>query len=294
MCAVVRLLRCVMIGPYLHLVSANHAEIRLERPATLELHRAGEGAIKRFSPTPSDASVIEITGLEPRTRYAYSVGGVSGEFVTAPPDDSLEPFTALVYGDNRTDDEAHAAVASAMERTPSDFLLHTGDFVGDSRRQKDWDRFFDVERTLLRDRCVFGAIGNHDVLDDGRAYEHYFGAQNQTMRWAFVRFFFVSSNDDSPQKWLDSELSAHDGENVRWRVVVLHHGPYASGPHGPNPDIKESTLASWRTHQVDLILSGHDHIYERGVANGLRYVVSGGGGAPPYPIEQEIPTTRKA
>jgi hypothetical protein len=45
---------------------------------------------------------------------------------------------------------------------------------------------------------------------------------------------------------------------------------------------------------VDLVLSGHDHIYERGDAGALKYIISGGGGAPLYRIAQPVATTRKA
>ena len=33
-------------------------------------------------------------------------------------------------------------------------------------------------------------------------------------------------------------------------------------------------------HDVDLVLNGHDHNYERLMVNGIPYVVTGGGGAP--------------
>jgi hypothetical protein len=47
-----------------------------------------------------------------------------------------------------------------------------------------------------------------------------------------------------------------------------------------------------RRHRVDLVISGHDHAYERGDDEGLRYVVSGGGGAPLYRRRDERAMTR--
>jgi hypothetical protein len=38
-----------------------------------------------------------------------------------------------------------------------------------------------------------------------------------------------------------------------------------------------------RERKVDLVLAGHDHAYERGEGRGLKYIVSGGAGAPLYP-----------
>ena len=47
-------------------------------------------------------------------------------------------------------------------------------------------------------------------------------------------------------------------------------------------------------HKVNLVISGHDHIYERGWAGKLAYLVTGGGGAPTYKIKSTLPQTRKA
>jgi MYXO-CTERM domain-containing protein len=47
-------------------------------------------------------------------------------------------------------------------------------------------------------------------------------------------------------------------------------------------------------HKVDLLLSGHDHIYERGDGGPLKYIISGGGGAPLYRISPPMLATRKA
>ena len=44
-------------------------------------------------------------------------------------------------------------------------------------------------------------------------------------------------------------------------------------------------------HGVDLLFSGHDHIYERGQGVGIKYIISGGGGAPLYRTSK-VATTR--
>ena len=42
-------------------------------------------------------------------------------------------------------------------------------------------------------------------------------------------------------------------------------------------------------HGVDVVFSGHDHIYQRGEHGGLRYIVSGGGGASLYAVRCGVP-----
>jgi hypothetical protein len=96
------------------------------------------------------------------------------------------------------------------------------------------------------------------------------------------------------RRWLDAELSRTAEEpGVDHRFVVLHHGPFSSGPHGANARIVSTgALATLRRHAVSLVLAGHDHAYERGEGAGLKYIVSGGGGAPLYQRKKTQPETR--
>jgi tartrate-resistant acid phosphatase type 5 len=82
--------------------------------------------------------------------------------------------------------------------------------------------------------------------------------------------------------WLKSRLQA---STARFQIVYMHHPPYSSGPHGSTLEMRWP----YREWGVDLVLSGHDHIYERVVVGGLTYVVSGLGGAGPYPLRDRIP-----
>src|SRR5207302_10204253 len=85
----------------------------------------------------------------------------NGAFTTAPEDDRA--FSFLLYGDNRTDAASHAAVVQRMQQTPGDFLVQTGDMVYDGSEPALWTQFFAIEHDLLRDRCLFAALGNHEI-----------------------------------------------------------------------------------------------------------------------------------
>ena len=64
-----------------------------------------------------------------------------------------------------------------------------------------------------------------------------------------------------------------------WQVVVLHHPPYSSGSeHGPSPEFRWP----YRDWGADLVLSGHEHAYERLTEAGLTYVIDGLGGQDRY------------
>ena len=182
--------------------------------------------------------------------------------------------------------------------------------VQDGASAANWQTFFDIEKPLLREYALLPAIGNHELYDDasGTNFARYFGFPDDggvarpygTTRFGNARFFFLNGMDDwssgEERQWLQRELSRADGEaGLTWRFAVVHHGPWSAGPHGPNTKLIEAGVPQLlAAHRVDLLFAGHDHIYERGDAGVLKYIVSGGGGAPLYRDLHATPTTRKA
>src|SRR5262249_10176343 len=151
----------------------------------------------------------------------------------------------------------HAAVVRQMGTATGDFLVNTGDMVADGREPSDWQTFFDIERELLRDRCVFAAVGNHEIkLGDPRgegAFLRYFGRDDAgseprrlygSFRWSNTRFFLLNAMDTwtgDERSWLRAELErALTEPGLLHRMVVLHHGPFSSGKHGPNQRLADS------------------------------------------------------
>jgi acid phosphatase type 7 len=306
-------------GPYLQELGPNAVTVRVEvdppQPVTLEIAGAADGGPKRVeSKEPKALHSLRVGALDSAHKYTYTVraGGASqgGTFTTAPKEDAKGRFTFLVYGDNRSDPVAHASVVRAMQQAPSDFLVNTGDYVEDGREASDWQQFFDAEGPMLRDRCMFGCVGNHELIERaGDNYLRYFGATIDptkelprlygSFRWQNTRFFLLNGQDtfDSGAEieWLKGALDAAGKEpGLGWRIAVVHFGYRSAGPHGDNPRMLSAGVDRLlREKKVDLVLSGHDHIYERGEEKGMRYVVSGGGGAPLYRVKNPLPSTRK-
>jgi 3',5'-cyclic AMP phosphodiesterase CpdA len=196
-----------------------------------------------------------------------------------------------------------------MLDAPGELLINSGDLVENGALPAQWQRFFDIEEPLIGSRCLYSAIGNHELHESsGERFLHYFGTDDpkevglkrlyRTVRWGNIRFFFLNGMDDftgtDERKWLDGELAKSDAEaNLKWRIVVVHHGPWSSSLHGNNLKLRNGGLIDvFHAHKIDLVVSGHDHVYERGEENGLMYLVSGGGGAPLYKVGDPIPSTK--
>ncbi len=301
-------------GPYLMDVQPSSVAVlfELEEPrAATVVARSAAGDEVRAESLAGGFHEVVLDGLAPRTAYDYSVtlddgAEARGSFQTAPrPGEG--PVEILVMGDNRTDATAHAAVVRAMAEHPADFVLNTGDMVAHGDSPEDWARMFDVQEPLLRSTPLFPALGNHELYQSGRGLERFLrytrvprelGGRETYYGFTYglVRVLVVDSNqdweeDDEQRSWLEEQLAAAEAApEVRHVIVAMHHGPYSSGHHGGNEDMLASGLPELlRERGVSLVLSGHDHMYERGSVDGLHYIVTGGGGAPLYPVNARAP-----
>jgi hypothetical protein len=303
--------------PYLQALGSDRVLVRFELAepgrASVVVTGPGDGAPQTFDASePSAFHSVGVHGLTPATTYHYEVHAgsavESGQFTTAPID--ARPFSFVVYGDSRSDPSTHAAIADALLKAPGDFLVGTGDLTARGDDPEEWSSFFSIECKLIADRCLFSAIGNHELVgsEGGGApsFLRYFATGLtsgeprlfDTFRWGDTRFFVLNAMDDfsgTEREWLERALDKADAEpGLEHRFVVAHIGPYSSGPHGNNQRMHAAGIPDLlRKHHVDLVFSGHDHIYERGEADGLKYIVSGGAGAPLYPIRHVLPTTGK-
>ena len=305
-------------GPYLQSLGRAGVTVKVEleapAPAALEVYAAGtERRIAGAESLESrDFHALRVAGLDPGTTYDYRV--VSGDakselghFTTAPTGDP--PFRFLVYGDSRSDHAAHEAITRALVAAPGEFLVNTGDMVLAGKDPADWSAFFRIEGPLLRDHCVFACVGNHELSRGDPAGEvaflRYFSGADEngertrlygSFRWSNTRFFLLNAMDTwtgEERDWLRNELDRAMYEpGLVHRVAVLHHGPFSSGPHGANPALaSQGIVGLMASGKIDLVLAGHDHVYERGDGEGLKYVISGGAGAPVYEHKLSAPQT---
>jgi len=247
---------------------------------------------------------LRLSNLLPDTRYRYTLTGPGitpqeGEFASAPAPGHAAPFQFAIYGDTRSQERPHRAVVEALVREGPAFAIHTGDLIEDGRSEAMWQQFFDIEAPLLRRVPFVPVIGNHEIvrplssgIDNYRRYVHVtpdgpMPELDYVFRYGNARFVLANSYDDwtgVAREWLDGELGRARREAPNdWLFVVMHWGPRSSGPHGDNEMLQVAGIDRvLRRHRVDLVIAGHDHIYERGDDDRIRYLVTGGGGAPLY------------
>ncbi len=89
--------------------------------------------------------------------------------------------------------------------------------------------------------------------------------------------FVNGSGNDVTNGWLDAQLSSPAAQNARFRIVAIHVPTYCERWIDGNAGLRANLAPRLEQYGVDLCLSGHMHGYERGLHNGVNYVIAGGG-----------------
>jgi 3',5'-cyclic AMP phosphodiesterase CpdA len=158
-------------------------------------------------------------------------------------------------------------LASWRSRFAFDTVLMLGDNLYGSERPKDYAKKFEIPYKPLLDAGVkfYASLGNHDDPEQ-RLYKHFnMGGERY---YSFkpkngVRFFAIDSNyvDKRQLDWLDRELAASGSD---WKIMFFHHPLYSSGAtHGSAELQREQLEPVFLKHGVNVVLTGHEHFYER-------------------------------
>lgn len=250
---------------------------------------------------------VRLSGLQPGTRYHYKVISTragtqpdarAGTFVTAPAGSGSFSFAA--FGDSRDNPILLEALAGKVAAAAPAFFIHVGDFVSNGRNSALWRRdFFAPAAALLRTAPLLPVLGNHENY--APQYFEYFAppaveSGSRTEAWYSCNYgcahvtVLDSQQDLRPTSaqygWLRRDLASERAAAATWRIVALHTPVYSSSLHGGDALIQKHLVPLWEAYRVSLVLSGHDHVYVRSVKNGVTYIITGGGGAPLYPVNQ--------
>jgi hypothetical protein len=197
----------------------------------------------------------------------------------------------IAFGDAGTGNVTQQEVADVMERWVTsghrvDALVEAGDDVYPDGHPSKFAATLDTPyRDLRATRPLWVALGNHDVAGGyGDDQLRYLGLPGMPYAKTLsgVQLLFLDANhpDDLQAQWLDAQLT-ESGPDLR--VVVFHQPAYSCAAHGSTPAVIQWWVPILEKHRVALVISGHDHYFERfKSANGVTYVVTGGGGAGIY------------
>ncbi|MFJ9007208.1 purple acid phosphatase family protein [Streptomyces canus] len=260
-------------------------------------------------------------------------------FRTAPASPGKFVFTA--FGDQGVGTAAAANDNLLLRQKPA-FHLHAGDIcyadgngqglTSDGYDPGFWDLFLKQNEEVARSVPWMVTTGNHDM----EAWYSPDGYGGQLARWSLpdsgfdprsapgvysfvygnVGVVALDANDVSYEiqanfghtggkqtKWLEKKLAElRAAEGIDFIVVYFHHCAYSTSSHASDGGVRAEWLPVFERHQVDLVINGHNHVYERTDAirggevgrtvpvggatdptrDGIVYVTAGGGGRDLY------------
>jgi 3',5'-cyclic AMP phosphodiesterase CpdA len=173
------------------------------------------------------------------------------------------------FGDESPEQMQTAAqIAKTHAVFPFDIMLTAGDNIYGSERPQDFKNKFEIPYKPLLDAgvTVYASLGNHDAQE-----QRYYKLFNMNGKLYYsvkapkqdVRFFMLNSMYMDPEqvKWFENELKT---SMELWKIVVFHHPLYSSGKtHGSSLSLRATLEPLLIKYRVSVVLTGHDHIYER-------------------------------
>ncbi len=206
-------------------------------------------------------------------------------------------FSFVVIGDNRPSGGwrqpgvYEQLLADAVSRGP-DLYFNVGDVVysGEFREYVDFVRATSAIRAPL-----FIAMGNHEdsIGKEGQDnFLHFFGKLFYSFDYGNSHFVILNANvvghrytlSEQQIEWLEMDLEEHSNAE---HVFVFIHQPVYKYAHGlEDPSVESRLRRIFESHGVDCVFQGHEHMFYSGEEGGVRFFITGGGGAeldPQYP-----------
>ncbi|MHB1002034.1 MAG: metallophosphoesterase family protein [Armatimonadota bacterium] len=229
-------------------------------------------------------------------------GGGGGGNPTEP---SVDQYTFAVFGDNKPDDtsdqqpEVFSKVLQSLRTYNTVFAVTCGDSINtpydDDRFESIYNEYTNMIKSFYGEK-VYQTIGNHDIEGSGTR-QNFFKEMNGGL---FYSFDYLNSHFVV----LDSEIIGQEaritGDQLDWlkddlrkasaadhRFVFLHRPLYPADGHTGRcidmyPAERDALHKLFADNKVDIVFSGHEHIFYDRKKDGVRYIITGGAGSPLY------------
>jgi 3',5'-cyclic AMP phosphodiesterase CpdA len=234
---------------------------------------------------------VAVTDLEPGTAYVYRVGdrarGLWSDACSFKTDDGDEQLSFLAIADVQAggiEDFRHAAetLRSGLALAPeTDFVVNLGDYVNDNTNA-EWDAYAEAFRFANETTTAVPVAGNHDGNITNKFNTNCFKntfcldrSANRSLEGVYYSFDYgnahfavLNTNDMYPmsqaqKNWLYNDMS---NSTAFWKILLMHRSLYSAGKNINKPStivMRNTLLPLIDKLGIDLVLSGHDHMYLR-------------------------------
>ncbi|MDZ4196879.1 MAG: metallophosphoesterase family protein, partial [Candidatus Izemoplasmatales bacterium] len=265
----------------------------------------------------------QITNLDPNQQYIYRIhnGAFASQvysFQTAP---VQETFQFVYFTDTQSLQQTHVSIIDGLlSRVKSDFPevafgMISGDLVERGSASMHWDYFFEARANRF---SLMSVPGNHDYfthieqLQSAQYYNLLF-ANPQNGRSEFLNSSYFIKYSNTLFIFLDVVKGEYTSEQIAWLqqvvnqhrqdfvIVSMHYSAYGTTHTSTATTIKTTWAPIFENLDIDLVFSGHDHVYARtpqmkngvesiDVNEGTIYLIGGSGSHKLYSVPQNNTT----
>jgi hypothetical protein len=223
------------------------------------------------------------------------------------PWDPSRELSVVIWGDSQGGWDTFRLLQALPVLDDADLVIGLGDLVADGSQAAQWTRLWDILRPRMGSVHHLLIGGNHDYdgwYDELRPLplRRYLQATPSPthflQRHGPAAFLALDPNGTFPigireeqWVWLRKALLEESWQGAEWRFLLIHQPPYAQGWPGYEGDvfIRDLLDSLYAYGPVDVVLSGHNHDFERGIfpvkGHPTLCVISGGGGGGLEPVE---------
>lgn len=241
---------------------------------------------------------VYLDNLTPNTQYFYQVGkqGRWSKIKTFRTLDENEKLSFGFLGDAQSyNQEKYNEMRKTYDEMQKklgavDFVLHAGDIVDRGEIFEQWQFLDNAMGDVFSNKVQGITIGNHDNTDQGIQFENTFSgwrnglSNTRTYYFEIGHVIVVALDTESPEyyeaqkSWLADTMNQ---SQATFKIVMMHRSAYPMKYYEP---WIEAFSQVFEKVDVDLVLSGHDHIYSRttmedgvqvDVNEGVTYVSAG-------------------
>lgn len=242
-----------------------------------------------------------LDNLQPDTKYYYKIGNELHEspklhFTTMAANPSVITFS--MWADTQPPGSNFRLTTPLIVDRDPQFVIQSGDLVSQGGNWDHWQEYLSVIKDFTPYRAFMPAPGNHETYGDDPDIENFkevFALPGNESTYSYCvgqdDMLFIAINTGAngvitanDLDFVQQTLNAHYLD-FTWIAIYCHHPPYCS--ESTNTGLNASFATFVETYDVDVVFTGHVHIYERfvvpnnvtGNTNITFYVAGGGGGS---------------
>lgn len=207
----------------------------------------------------------------------------------------------VVLGDMRTGDDIYRKIIAMAAARKPDLIVSTGDQITQPGNREQWENFWMMSKPVAIP--YFLTVGNHDIHKDvpgsEKTYRDEVDLPGNKLYYSFKAGNALFIVLDSCIKGEENRIA---GEQFQWlkgvlarakqrhRFVFIHHPLFpepGKGKHAGNsldayPEERDRLHALFVKYRITAVFQGHEHVYLGKSVDSIRYITTGGAGAPLY------------